>query len=106
MNVPTPPRFHHLAIGYFSCWRNSPAFRFQTFVFVSQVAQNSTYEISLSLSPLAGYPSMIKAVKNKTLPIMLGPLATRTRNRSWGDGGRTIRNLLSRHCLNGLTECK
>src|ERR1700733_2578097 len=106
MNAPTPRRFHHLAIGYFNCWRNSPTFRFQTFVFVSRVAQSLTYEISLSLLLLAECPSMIKADKNKISRIMLGPLFIQNQNHTCGDGRRKIRNLSLRHSLNGLTECK
>src|SRR6266436_10306229 len=104
MNVPTPPRFHHLGIGYFSCWRNSLTFGFQTFVSVSQVALNSTYEISLSLSHLAGCPFMIKADKNKILRIMLDPLFTQNLNGTCGDGRMRIRSLSSRNSLNELTE--
>jgi hypothetical protein len=58
------------------------------------------------LTSLAGCPSMIKADKNKILRIMLGPLYIQNQNRTCGDGGRKIRNLSSRHSLNGLTECK
>ena len=91
MDVTTSLGFQHLASVFFSLWRSSFLFIYQTFIHVSQVAEKLIYEMRLSLWPLVEYLTMIRADKRKTLMNMLEPSFTRTRNQSCGDGGMRIR---------------
>ena len=72
------------------------------------VTSRPKFDIRDFLEPLTSrqMSSIIKADKNKILPIMLGPLFTQYQNRTCGDGGRKIKNMLSRHSLDEPTGCK
>jgi hypothetical protein len=73
--------------------------------YMCRKSPSSRYTRCPQASDLSPGVSTIRADKRKTSRTMLGPLLTRTRSQSCGDGGRRIRNSSLRRSLNGLTEC-